>query len=90
MIPDYITITDLKKSPTRLCRSVLTGKKQYIVTSNGLPIFRMVKPIPLNLDLEVSVYTMRKEQSHFQDLLEEYGTIALTAYGKQLAKCVKL
>lgn len=89
MIPDYITITDLKKSPTRLCRSVLTGKKQYIVTSNGLPVFRMVKPIPLDLDLEVSVCIMRKEQSRFQDLLEEHGTVALTAYGKQLARCVK-
>jgi hypothetical protein len=50
----------------------------------------MVKPIPLNLDPEVSVHVMRKSQSHFQDLLEEYGTVALTAYGKQLAKCVKL
>jgi hypothetical protein len=90
MIPDYITITDLKKSPTRLCRSVLTGKKQFVVTSNGLPVFRMIKPIPLNLDLEVSVHVMRKSQSHFQDLLEEHGTVALTAYGKQLAKCVKL
>ncbi len=90
MIPDYITITDLKKSPTRLCRSVLTGKKQYIVTSNGIPVFRMIKPMPLDLDLEVSVYVMRKNQSYFQDLLEEHRVIALTAYGKQLVRCEKI
>jgi prevent-host-death family protein len=87
---DYITISELRKAPTRLLRSVSVGKKEYIVTSNGLPIFKIVKPLPLNLDKKVSVKTMRDSLANFQNLLEENGVLALTAYGKHLARCIKL
>jgi antitoxin (DNA-binding transcriptional repressor) of toxin-antitoxin stability system len=88
MIAEYITISEFRDSPTRLCRSVSVGKKEYIVTSNGLPIFKIVKPLPL--DKKVSVKTMRDSLANFQNLLEEHGAVTLTAYGKPLVRCVKL
>ena len=90
MVAEYITISKFRDSPTRLLRSVSVGKKEYIVTSNGLPIFTIVKPLPLNLDKKVSVKTMRDSLANFQNLLEENGVLALTAYGKHLARCIKL
>jgi antitoxin (DNA-binding transcriptional repressor) of toxin-antitoxin stability system len=90
MIAEYLTISDFRKAPTRLCRPVAAGKKEYIVTSNELPIFTVVKVKPNTQDKQIGVDAMRKSLFDFQNLLEEYGAVTLTAYGKPLARCVKL
>lgn len=89
MIADYITISELRKAPIRLLRPVLAGKKEYIVTSNGLPIFTIIRT-KCKASQQMGVNAMRKSLSDFQDLLEEHGAVTLTAYGKLLARCVKL
>jgi antitoxin (DNA-binding transcriptional repressor) of toxin-antitoxin stability system len=92
IIPEYIAISKLRKATTNLCRPVAIGKKEYIVTSDGSPIFTIVKPLHKDNsdDQQIGVDAMRKSLSGFQDLLEEYGTVTLTAYGKPLVRCVKL
>jgi antitoxin (DNA-binding transcriptional repressor) of toxin-antitoxin stability system len=89
MIPEYIAISKLRKATTNLCRPVAAGKKEYIVTSDGLPVFTIVK-VKADKDQQIGVDAMRKSLSGFQDLLEEYGAVTLTAYGKPLVRCVKL
>jgi antitoxin (DNA-binding transcriptional repressor) of toxin-antitoxin stability system len=92
MIPEYIAISKLRKATTNLCRPVAIGKKEYIVTSDGSPIFTIVKAKPETetQGKQIGVDAMRKSLSAFQDLLEEYGAVTLTAYGKPLVRCVKL
>ena len=90
MIPEYITISEFRKAPTRLCRPVAAGKKEYIVTSNQLPIFTIVKTKSDDTqDQQIGVDAMRKSLFDFQNLLEEHGAVTLTAYGKPLVRCVK-
>jgi hypothetical protein len=88
MIPEYITISGFRKAPTRICRPVAAGKKEYIVTSNQLPIFTIVKESDTQ-DKQIGVDAMRKSLFDFQNLLEEHGAVTLTAYGKPLVRCVK-
>ena len=90
MIAEYIAISKLRKATTNLCRPVAIGKKEYIVTSDGSPIFTIVKAKPETQGKQIGVDAMRKSLSGFQDLLEEYGAVTLTAYGKPLVRCVKL
>jgi hypothetical protein len=91
MIPEYITISEFRKAPTRLSRPVAAGKKEYIVTSNQLPIFTIVKAKSDDTqDKQIGVDAMRKSLFDFQNLLEEYGAVTLTAYCKPLVRCVKL
>jgi hypothetical protein len=90
MIPDYITISEFRKTPIHYCRSVSAERKEYIVTSNSTPIFRMVKPKSKDKAEEVGVNSMRKSLSDFHILLEKYSAVNLTAYGKTLVRCVKL
>jgi prevent-host-death family protein len=88
-VTDYITISELRKAPTRLLRSVSVGKKEYIVTSNGLPIFTIIKT-KCEASQQIGINTMRQSLSDFYDLLEEYGAVTLTAHGKPLVRCMKL
>jgi hypothetical protein len=91
MIPEYITISEFRKAPTRICRPVAAGKKEYIVTSNQLPIFTIVKTKSDDTqDQQIGVDAMRKSLFDFQNLLEEHGAVTLTVYGKPLVRCVKL
>jgi len=87
----YITISELRKAPTRLLRSVSVGNKEYFVTSNGLPVFTIVKAKTMvKASQLIGVNTMRKSLSDFQSLLEEHGAVTLTAYGKPFVSCIKL
>jgi hypothetical protein len=91
MIPEYITISEFRKAPTRICRPVAAGKKEYIVTSNQSPIFTIVKAKSDDIqDQQIGVDAMRKSLFDFQNLLEGHGAVTLTAYGKPLVRCVKL
>jgi len=90
IIPEYIAISKLRKATTNLCRPVAIGKKEYIVTSDGSPIFTIVKVKADNQDQRIGVDAMRKSLFDFQNLLEEHGAVTLTAYGKPLVRCVKL
>jgi hypothetical protein len=90
MIPEYIAISKLRKATTNLCRPVAIGKKEYIVTSDGSPIFTIIKAKPNTQDQQIGVDAMRKSLSGFQDLLEEHGAVTLTAYGKPLVRCEKI
>jgi hypothetical protein len=89
MIPEYITISEFRKAPTRICRPVVAGKKEYIVTSNQLAIFTIVKAKSDTQDKQIGIDAMRKSLFDFQNLLE-HGAVTLTAYGKPLVRCVKL
>ncbi len=90
MIPEYITISEFRKAPTRICRPVAAGKKEYIVTSNQLAIFTIVKAKSDTQDKQIGIDAMRKSLFDFQNLLEEHSAVTLTAYGKPLVRCVKL
>jgi len=90
MIPEYITISEFRKAPTRICRPVAAGKKEYIVTSNQLPIFAIVKAKSDTQDKQIGIDAMRKSLFDFQNLLEEHSAVTLTAYGKPLVRCILL
>jgi hypothetical protein len=91
IVAEYITISGFRKAPTRICRPVAAGKKEYIVTSNQLPIFTIVKAkSDTHQDKQIGVDAMRKSLLDFQNLLEEHGAVTLTVYGKPLVRCVKL
>jgi len=90
IVAEYITISEFRKAPTRICRPVAAGKKEYIVTSNQLPIFAIVKAKSDTQDKQIGIDAMRKSLFDFQNLLEEHSAVTLTAYGKPLVRCVKL
>jgi hypothetical protein len=90
IVAEYITISEFRKAPTRICRPVAAGNREYIVTSNQLPIFTIVKAKSDTQDKQIGVDAMRKSLFDFQNLLEGHGAVTLTAYGKPLVRCVKL
>ncbi len=76
-----------------LIRRVESTQKEVYVTSHGVVVFKVIGvqgDLQSKPSIELTINDVRKDFFNFQNLLEEHGTVALTAYGKQLAKCEKL